>query len=166
MTGYFPTDTSVSSTNGFRLRTRKQIDEYVKNNYKPDSPRDDKDVQLISRINRNSWQARYNVNLENEEELRELVNVILEIVEEANNEFKQRVEENIADNSEHRDTYDCNDVYVFIEVITTGRNDEYNGYTPLGNGSSPSDISEFNVDGFADSQYPLPALDVSVQFSY
>ena len=166
MTGYFPTSTSVLSENGFRLKTRERIDEYVKHNYKPDSPSDDVDVQLISRINRNSWEARYNINLENEEELRELVNVILEIVEEANNEFKQKVEENIADNLEQRGTYDCNDVYVFIEVVTTDRNDEHDWYTPLGNGSSPSDISEFNIDELGDILYPLPALDVSVKFSY
>lgn len=162
MTDYFTTNTSISSTNGFRLGTKDKIDEYVEENYKPDSPRNDEDVELISQINRNSWQARYNVNLETEEELQELLKLILEIVEDANNEFKNRVEQNIEDNSDH--AYECDDVYVFVEAITTDGSDRHDGYTVLGNASSPSDISE--LTGLDNSQYPLPALDVSVKLRY
>lgn len=141
--------TSVSNINGIADKTMDVIIEYIKkSNYKLNDNSDND--QLVSSTNRNRGEKRFNIKIENSEELTKLCNDISYIMDKVNNEVCDLVVKN---NLENRDN--INEHIAKISVIPTHKG-KYSGWTdPY---RARSDFSQ----NLGERDYPLCAVNVKI----
>lgn len=143
--------TSIGNVNGFVNKTMDIIIQYIKkNNYELKETDSSYEDNLVSGINRNIGEKRFNIEIKNDKELTKLFSDIAYIMDKMNNEVSDLVIEN---NLEH--TKNINNHSAMISVIPS-YNDEYSGWSELGSATSGYD-KVISDDGF-----PLYAVNVKI----
>lgn len=144
--------TSVSNINGFQNKTIDIITEYIKknNNYQIKKTDYSYDDNLYSDINRNLNERRFNIKIDNNKQLTDLINDISYIMDKINNEVSDLVVKNNLEHTKEIDNYRA-----MVSVIPS-YNDSHSGWSELG----PAE-SGFN-NNISDDGYPLYAVNVKI----
>lgn len=152
LSGDIKIDTSeITYVNGIADKTMDIIIEYIKkNNYKLKVTDNSHDDQIVTGINRNKGEKRFNIKIEDSQELMSLSEDISYIMDIINNKVIDLVIEN---NLEH--TKKIKNHSAEISVITSN-NGDYNGW------SDPYPAGTNFGKYISDDGYPLYAVNIKI----
>lgn len=150
---YFNEKTDSNNSREFRIATKTAIDNYVEEEFQDLKSKS----QLISTANRKTLESRYNITIQDQDELESFIMGVISILREANKEFKNKVNRNIRDKKLYKPK--AKYAKVMFRVLKPDEDRVSKRFKNLGYLSTVDDLNNLKTE---DLEYPIKSIIIYV----